>query len=64
MGAVVGLCGGFAAVLIASILTVETWVSAWHVLALQRLATALFIVTIPLLIFGSHCMDCLDEKRK
>jgi hypothetical protein len=64
-GAVFGLCGCFSAPIIGSIVTVISWFSdpAWHGLSLHRAGTTLFVLTLPLLILGAHCLDLLDRDK-
>ena len=63
-GAVFGLCGGIIAPVIGLVLTAIAWFTGpeWHGLPLQRGGTVLLFLTIPLLIFGAHCLD-LSEKQ-
>lgn len=65
-GAVIGLCSGLLAPILALILTVISWFSdpAWHGFFLHTAATTLFVVALPLLIFGAHCLDLLDKDKK
>lgn len=64
-GAVFGLCGGFIAPLIGSILTAISWFTGpeWHGFFLQRDGTVLLFLTIPLLMFGAHCLDLMDKQQ-
>jgi hypothetical protein len=63
-GAVFGLGVGIAAPLLGSILTAIAWITGpvWHGMSLQRDGTILLFLTIPLLIFGAHCLDLLDRQ--
>ena len=65
-GALVGLCGGLVAPLLALALTVISWFRdpVWHGFPLHTAATTLFVVAFPLLIFGAHCLDLLDKDKK
>jgi hypothetical protein len=65
-GAACGLCFGLLALLIGSVLTAITWFTgpAWHGFALQRDGTVLLFLTFPLLAFGAHCLDLLDQKGR
>ena len=65
-GAACGLCFGIGAPIIGSILTVIAWFtgSEWHGLHLQRTGTVLFVLTIPLLAFGAHCLDLSDRRAR
>ena len=62
-GAVFGLCFGILAPLVGSILTAIAWLTGprWHGYFIQRYGTVLFFLTIPLLIFGAHCLDLMDK---
>lgn len=66
VGAVCGLCGGIGVGLLGSIVSAVTWFTGpeWHGHLLQRDGTVLLFLTIPLLIFGAHCLDLLDNKRE
>ena len=63
-GAVFGLGFGIISPLVGSILTAIAWFTgpAWHGLHLQRDGTVLLFLTIPLLIFGAHCLDLMDKQ--
>lgn len=65
-GAVFGLCGGIISSLIGSIFTAIAWFSGptWHGFAIQRDGTVLLFLTIPLLIFGAHCLDLMDQQAE
>ena len=65
-GAVVGLCAGFAAPIAGSIVTVVSWFRdpVWHGLALHQAGTSLFILALPLLVFGAHCLDLLERDQE
>ena len=65
-GALFGLAAGFIAPIVGSIVTVICWFRdpAWHGIALHQAGTALFVVTLPLLILGAHCLDLLDKETK
>ena len=65
-GAVCGLGFGIISPLIASILTALSWVTGphWHGFFIQRYGTVLFFLTVPLLIFGAHCLDLMDKKEE
>ena len=64
-GAAFGLCGGFVAPIFGSIVTVISWFidPVWHHVSLHQVATTLFFVALPLLIFGAHCLDLLDREK-
>lgn len=62
-GACVGLLGGLIAPLLGLALTGLTWfIGDWHGFHLGRDGTVLIFLTIPLLIFGAHCLDLLDRQ--
>jgi hypothetical protein len=65
-GAVCGLSLGFISPVIGSILTAIAWFTdpEWQGLHLHRLGTVLFVLTIPLLAFGAHCLDLSDRQDK
>ena len=61
-GACVGLLGGLIAPLLGLALSALAWfIGDWHGLHLGRGGTILLMLTIPLLIFGAHCLDLLDK---
>jgi hypothetical protein len=65
MGACVGLIGGLIAPLVGLVFTVLAWfIGDWHGFHLGRDGTILFLLTIPLLIFGAHCLDLLDKETE
>jgi hypothetical protein len=65
VGAVVGLAGGFFAATSGAVLTVASWLVAnegarrW----LSTAGTVLFLLTIPLIIFGGFCMDWAEKNK-
>jgi hypothetical protein len=63
-GAVFGLCFGFLSPLAGLLLTAIEWFthSHWHGYFIHNFGTVLFFLTFPLLIFGAHCLDLLDQK--
>ena len=63
-GALVGLCCGILSPLVGSTLTAIAWLTGprWHGFAIQRYGTVLLFLTIPLLIFGAHCLDLMDKQ--
>ena len=64
--AVFGLCAGFAAPIVGSILPAISWFKdpSWHHVTLHQAGTTLFVLTLPLLILGAHCLDLLDKEKK
>lgn len=65
-GAACGLCFGLISPLAGSVLTAIVWFtgSHWHGFFLQRCGTVLLFLTIPLLIFGAHCLDLMDKENE
>lgn len=63
IGAAFGLFAGLAAPMLGSVFTLISWAmdSSWHGLSLHSIGTSLFVVAIPLLILGAHCLDLLDN---
>jgi hypothetical protein len=64
-GAGFGLSCGIISPLIGSVLTAIAWFTGpeWHGLTLHRGGTVLLFLTIPLLIFGAHCLDLIDKQN-
>jgi hypothetical protein len=65
LGAVLGLAGGAGCVLCGSIITAATWLTgaAGYGPFLHKLGTILLVLTIPLLLFGGHCLDLIEQQR-
>lgn len=65
-GAIAGLCSGFAAPIAGSIVTIVSWFRdpVWHGFALHQAGTSLFVLALPLLVFGAHCLDLLDKDKR
>ena len=64
-GACVGLLGGVIAPLLGMALTALAWfIGDWHGFHLHRDGTVLMFLTIPLLIFGAHCLDLIDKETE
>jgi hypothetical protein len=65
-GAVCGLGFGLICPLVGTILTAIMWLTGpeWHGFHLQRSGTVLLFLTIPLLIFGAHCLDLVDRQDR
>ena len=63
-GAVCGLSFGIICPLIGSVLTAIAWFTGpeWHGFFIQRYGTVLLFLTIPLLVFGAHCLDLMDKQ--
>jgi hypothetical protein len=51
---------------VGSALTAIAWFTGpvWHGFAMQRDGTVLLFLTIPLLIFGAHCLDLMDKQEE
>lgn len=64
VGAAAGFFFGVLSPIVGSILTAISWATGpnWHGLLIHRYGTVLLFLTIPLLIFGAHCLDLLDRK--
>lgn len=62
-GAVCGLCFGVLSPLAGLVFTAVAWLtgSHWHGYFIHRCGTLMFVLTIPLLIFGAHCLDLMDR---
>ena len=60
-----GLCGGIGVGVLGSIISAVAWFTGpeWHGHLLQRDGTVLLLLTIPLLIFGAHCLDLVDRQK-
>jgi hypothetical protein len=65
-GAVCGLGFGIVCPIVGSILTAIAWLTGpeWHGLHMQRTGTVLFFLTIPLLIFGAHRLDLVEQQDR
>jgi hypothetical protein len=63
-GAAFGLLGGICCGLIGSAFTATTWFIGWHAFGFHRAGTVFLFMTIPLLLFGAHCLDLLDSNTK
>lgn len=65
-GAVFGLAGGVITVIFGSLLTASTWIvgTEGYGSFLRVFGTVLMVLTIPLLIFGAHCLDLQDKMPK
>jgi len=63
-GAICGFGFGMICPFIGSILTAISWYTGphWHGFSIQRYGTVLLFLTIPLLIFGAHCLDLMDKE--
>jgi hypothetical protein len=64
VGAICGLGFGIISPLVGSILTALAWFTGpeWHGFAIQHYGTVLLFLTIPLLLFGAHCLDLMDKQ--
>jgi len=65
LGAVGGLAGGIFSALFGAAFTLASWLTRnqgarqW----LSTIGTALFFLTVPLLIFGGYCMDWVEKDK-
>lgn len=66
LGAVLGLSGGLITALTGSLLTAASWVTPTEgLVSIERtLGTILLVLTIPLLVFGAHCLDLREAAPK
>ncbi|MBA2646150.1 MAG: hypothetical protein H0U81_05050 [Pyrinomonadaceae bacterium] len=64
IGAVFGFAGGFISLIFGATFTVISWLTGAGSggAFLQRFGTILFLLTIPLLILGAHCLDLAEGK--
>jgi len=63
-GAAAGLIGGMIAPLLGLGLTALAWfVTRWHGVPLKKTGAILLFLTLPLLIFGAHCLDLIDHEN-
>jgi hypothetical protein len=64
-GAILGLSGGLIAIVFGAVFTILNWFaeSATARSFLKEYGTIVFLLAIPLLILGAHCLDLLDRKR-
>jgi CHASE2 domain-containing sensor protein len=65
IGTACGLGGGIACVLLGSLLTAVTWFTGATSYGpfLHKLGTTLLVLTIPLLLFGGHCLDLIEQEK-
>jgi hypothetical protein len=66
VGAIFGLSGGIISVLLGSVLTALTWFTgtAGAGSYVRSVGAVLLVLTIPLFIFGAHCLDLREKRRK
>ena len=64
VAAVTGLVGGALSPVLGTLLIAVTWFihSQGLVSTLNALSIVSFVLTIPLLTFGAHCLDLLERK--
>ncbi|SRR6266536_3506769 len=64
IGAVVGLVGGILSPVLGTLLIVVMWIigSSEEVSVLNVLSIVSFVLTLPLLAGGAHCLDLLERK--
>jgi hypothetical protein len=65
-GALIGLFGGTVAAILGSVFTVVSWITNAEVngVFMQSLGTDFFLLTIPLLVLGAHCLDVVEKGKK
>jgi hypothetical protein len=65
-GAVCSFFFGLISPIIGCIFTAMSWLTGprWHGLPVQRCGTVLLFLTIPLLLFGGHCLDLMDQGNE
>lgn len=65
-GAVGGLSLGLLCPALGSLVTLITWFIGpeWHGLHLRTDSTVLLFLTVPMLLFGAHCLDLLDRDKE
>lgn len=64
-GAVGGLLGGILTALTGGLLTALAWFTSTegYISYTQKLGTILLCLTIPMLIFGAHCLDLMEAQK-
>jgi len=64
VGALAGLVGGTLAASVGALLSAVAWARGDEAggLSMHGIGSALLLSTIPLLIFGAHCLDLLDKR--
>ncbi|HXD31975.1 MAG TPA: hypothetical protein VN643_12715 [Pyrinomonadaceae bacterium] len=65
-GAAFGLGFGLISPIIGLVFTAIAWLTGpeWHKFSVHRYGTVLFFLTLPLLIFGAHCLDLIDKDEQ
>jgi hypothetical protein len=65
VGAVIGLAGGVFTAMSGAVVTAASWFVANEVVRqwLLTAGTVLFLLTIPLIIFGGFCMDWVEKNK-
>jgi hypothetical protein len=65
LGALFGLVSGIIAIIFGSIFTAISWFAESEATGsfLRRYATIIFLLAIPLLILGAHCLDLSERNR-
>ena len=65
IGALAGLVGGVLSPVLGTLLIGVTSFSTEHLVSLINVMSVIsFALTIPLLIFGAHCLDLLEREKK
>ena len=65
-GGIFGLASGLTSCLFGTVFAVLGWMATPGVAAnyLQRYSTVLFVLVMPLLLFGAHCLDLQDRTKQ
>lgn len=63
IGAIAGLSGGIIAVALGSLLTASSWLTGAGSSYVQTMGTIFLLMTIPLLVFGAHCLDLIERRK-
>jgi len=65
-GAVLGLAGGIISGCVGAVLSVSAWFEGTAGIGayLRTAGTVLFVLMIPLLVFGAHCLDMFEKRKK
>ena len=66
VGAVLGLAGGIAFGFVGALLTASAWFEGTAGVGayLRAAGTVLFVLMFPMLIFGAHCLDLTERRKK
>ena len=65
LGAIIGMAGGIIVAFLGSLLTFASWFMRGGIGQFEHVTgTVLLVLTIPLLVLGSHCFDLLDKQAE